>query len=207
MSTRYYVRMRAIQNLLPLLRASPSARVVSVLAGGMEGKMLEDDLDLRKAGNYSIINAAVHSATMGTLTLGRFAAENPGISFVHSYPGSVATTTLSKGSIGVVGFLMRWLVTPTVNLLVAMSTEEAGSRALFYGTSARYAAPAHDSAAVPLVQGLEKATPRENGLFLMNTKSESWGDERLLADFESRGVGDKVWTWTEEVFSKASPSS
>ena len=173
----------------------------------MEGKLVEDDLDLRKAGNYSILNAATHSATMGTLTLGHFAVENPSISFVHSYPGAVATTTFSKGTTGVVGFLMKWIVAPVVNLFFAISAQEAGSRVLFYGTSARYAVEGGAGAAVPLVQGVEKATPTEKGVFLLDAKGESSGDKKLLEDFEKRGVSDAVWTWTEEVFNAVSAAA
>ncbi|KAF7328186.1 Dehydrogenase/reductase SDR family member 12 [Mycena venus] len=48
-TTRYYARLRAVQELLPLLNnpAAQSPRVVSVLAGGIEGPLHERDLDLR----------------------------------------------------------------------------------------------------------------------------------------------------------------
>jgi NAD(P)-dependent dehydrogenase (short-subunit alcohol dehydrogenase family) len=44
MTTRYYSRLRAAQGLLPLLNAAASPRVVSILAGGHEAKMNEEDL-------------------------------------------------------------------------------------------------------------------------------------------------------------------
>ncbi len=64
MTTRCYSRICAVYGLLQLLNAAVSPRVVSILAGGQESKMNEEDLDLRKPGNYSVIAAAVHSATI-----------------------------------------------------------------------------------------------------------------------------------------------
>jgi NAD(P)-dependent dehydrogenase (short-subunit alcohol dehydrogenase family) len=104
--TRYYSRLRAAQGLLPLLNAAASPRVVSILAGGHEAKMNEEDLDLRKPGNYSIISAAVHSATMLTLAYEYLARENPRISFVHAFPRFVATPLFTRGSTGVLRLLM-----------------------------------------------------------------------------------------------------
>lgn len=46
MTTRYYSRLCAAYALLPLLNNTASPRVVSIIAGGMEAKMKEYDLDL-----------------------------------------------------------------------------------------------------------------------------------------------------------------
>ncbi|KAJ7799233.1 hypothetical protein B0H14DRAFT_3114086 [Mycena olivaceomarginata] len=75
MSTRCYSPLCAMQQLLPLLNAAPSPRVISVLAGGHEAQMNEADLDLRQL---------------------RLARSNPGLSVVHWYPGAVATPGLAK---------------------------------------------------------------------------------------------------------------
>ncbi|KAK0367450.1 hypothetical protein CLIM01_15193, partial [Colletotrichum limetticola] len=79
MSTRYYTRLRAVQRLLPLLHKAARPRVVSVLAAGLEGPMPdEEDLDLRKPGNWGYWPASVQATTMGTLALEVLARENPG---------------------------------------------------------------------------------------------------------------------------------
>ncbi|KAL2875809.1 hypothetical protein SGCOL_008956 [Colletotrichum sp. CLE4] len=79
MSTRYYTRLRAVQRLLPLLNNAPRPRVISVLAAGLEGPMVdEDDLDLRRPGNWGFWPASVQATTMGTLALEVLARENPG---------------------------------------------------------------------------------------------------------------------------------
>ncbi|KAK5447756.1 hypothetical protein LTS15_009254 [Exophiala xenobiotica] len=197
MTTRYYSRLRAAQGLVPLLNAAPNPRVVSILAGGQEGKINETDLDLRKPGNYSIAGAAIHSATMLTLSLEHLARENPRISFVHAFPGWVATPILSRGSKGLLRLLMTWVVQPLVALF-ATSAEEAGARALFYSTSDRYSVS--DNGMVPLVEGIEKSPKTQGGIFLSNDKSESVNNEKLLADFRARRVDEKVWRHTMEIF-------
>ncbi|EFX06377.1 short chain dehydrogenase reductase [Grosmannia clavigera kw1407] len=148
MSTRYYSRLRAVQGLLSLLNEASSPRVVSILAGGQEVKLNDEDLDLRKPGNYSIANAAYHSATMLTLAFEHLARENPRISFVHAFPGVVATPLLSRGSTGIKRLLMAGIVQPLVSLF-SLSVDEAGARALFYLTSDRYSS---SGSLVPLAE-------------------------------------------------------
>ena len=196
MTTRYYSRLHAAQGLLPLLNAAASPRVVSILAGGHEAKMNEEDLDLRKPGNYSIVGAAVHSATMLTLAYEHLARENPRISFVHAFPAFVATPIFSKGSNGLLHLVMRWIVQPLANLF-ATSVDEAGARALFYSTSDRYSV---SDGMVPLAEGMEKSPKSEGGIFLSNEKSESLDNEKILADFRARGVDEQVWRHTMEIF-------
>ena len=196
MMTRYYSRLYAVQGLLPLLNAAVSPRVVSILAGGQEAKMNEDDLDLRKPGNYSIVGAAVHSATMLTLSYEHLARENPRISFVHAYPGMVATPIFSRGSAGLLGLVMRWVVQPLANSF-GTSVDEAGARALFYSTSDRYSV---SDGTVPLAEGMRKSPKSEGGVFLSNEKSESVDNEKTLADFRVRGVDEQVWRHTIGIF-------
>lgn len=196
MTTRYYSRLRAAQGLVPLLNAAASPRVVGILAGGQEGKLKEEDLDLRKPGNYSIVGAAVHSATMLTLGYEHLAKENPRISFVHAFPGVVATPLLTRGSTGILGLLLRWIVQPLSSLFAA-SPEDAGARALFYSTSDRYSV---SGGAVPLTEGIEKSPQSAGRVFLSNDKSESVDNEKVLADFRARGVDEQVWKHTMEIF-------
>ena len=98
MSTRYYSRLRALHQLLPLLNnpAVPSPRVVWVLAGGMEGPIDEGDLDQRNPDNWSFWGPSVHAATMSTLSLELLARENPRLSIVHWFPGPVSSPGLAR---------------------------------------------------------------------------------------------------------------
>jgi len=93
-SIRYYSRFRILLTLLPLLRAAPSARVVSVLAGGQEGELWEDDWTMEK--HWGLIAAGGAAASLTTLSFEQLAAQpdNKEISFIHVYPGLVSGTGL-----------------------------------------------------------------------------------------------------------------
>jgi hypothetical protein len=201
MTTRYYSRARFIHHFIPLLNASPNPHVLNVLAGGEEASIVSSDLDLKDPKNFSIGNAAVHSATMLTLTLERYAAANPNISFVHSFPGLVATPTLTRAS-GLVGFLLRWVVSPIVMTLFAMSVDEAGVRAFFYATNARYTVDATEEQAAPIPSGLQKAKRSQGGVFLVGKDSEAAGKDTLLKELRENEA-EKVWEHTVQVWNAA----
>jgi hypothetical protein len=154
----------------------------------MEGPLVEDDLDLAKPGNYGVASSANQAATMLTLVLERFAQENPKISFVHAFPGLTATPLLSRGSSGIIGFLLQWIVTPLGGLFFA-SPEDVAARALFYATNARYTVEETESFADPVPQGLEKAKRSSGGVFLINEKSESADNEKVLAGIREKMAG------------------
>ncbi|KAI9151392.1 NmrA-like family domain-containing oxidoreductase notO [Paramyrothecium foliicola] len=201
MTTRFYSRARAVQQLLPLLNNSENPHVTNIGAGGQEAPIDTDDLDLVKPGNYSIPRAAVHSTTMLTLTLEKYANENPKISFVHAFPGLTDTPTLYRGSSGISGFLLRRLVAPVINTLVSASVEDVGARALFYATNARYSAPATESLSTPIPQDLAKATTTQNHVFLVNEKSESVDNQQVLDPIRESSA-DAVSRHLDEVFAR-----
>lgn len=201
MTTRFYSRARAVQQLLPLLNNSENPHVTNIAAGGQEGPLDLDDLDLAKPGNYSIPRAAAHSTTMLTLTLEKFASENPKISFVHAFPGLTNTPTLYRGSSGISGFLLQRFVAPVLNTVVSASVEDVGARALFYATNARYTVEATESLSTPLPQDLEKATKSKGGVFLVNEKSESADNEKVLGPIREKSA-DQVSRHLEATFSR-----
>ena len=130
---RYYGRIRCTQNLLPVM--APHARTITILAGGQEGKIFEDDLDLEH--NYSIANAAGHFASMLSLSTDKFAEANPEKAFVHVFPGLVSTGLLGRSATGVLGYVFRWVVEPLVSLFAAKA-EDVGERMLYCGTSEQF---------------------------------------------------------------------
>ncbi|GKT44617.1 oxidoreductase andH [Colletotrichum spaethianum] len=187
MSTRYYTRLRALQRLLPLLKNAAHPRVVSVLAAGLENTIDEDDLDLRKPGNWAFWPASVHTATMGTLALEVLARENPKLSIVHMFPGAVATPGLQRAR--------KYGMDPPGE----MSVEEAGVRGLFLATSDRYAIQGGEGL-VPVPEGLEVAKKSDGGIFLIDQQGESVSNEKVLGDMRKRGVDEKVWKFTLGLF-------
>lgn len=200
MTTRFYSRVRAIEVLLPLLNNSENPHVVNILAGGQEGPLIEDDLDLSKPGNFGVASAAQQAATMLTLILEHFAKENPKISFVHAFPGLTATPLLSRGSSGIIGFLLQWIVTPLGGLFFA-SPDDVGARALFYATNARYTVEETSEAATPIPEGLSKAARSAGGVFLVDNKSEAADNEKVLVGLREK-MADKVRAHVDSVFER-----
>ncbi|KAK5695635.1 hypothetical protein LTR17_024515 [Elasticomyces elasticus] len=133
-SLRYYGRVRFTQNLLPVI--ATHGRVISILAGGQEGKILEDDLDLER--NYTIPQSAAQFASMMTLSFDHLAAQNPGIAFIHAFPGLTSTGLLGRSATGVLGMVFRWVLEPLLGLFSAKA-EDVGERMLYYGTAADFA--------------------------------------------------------------------
>ncbi|KAJ7268208.1 NAD(P)-binding protein [Mycena haematopus] len=98
LAVHYYGRWRFIRDLLPAIeaahKAGEDAKVLSVLAAGHGAKIDLEDLGLKKS--FSVANAAVAAPTYNDIMVNDFAARYPGISFVHSYPGVVATNLLKS---------------------------------------------------------------------------------------------------------------
>jgi NAD(P)-dependent dehydrogenase (short-subunit alcohol dehydrogenase family) len=194
MTTRYYSRQRALELVLPLLNNSEltSPRVVSVLAGGMEAAINEEDLDLRDSKNWSFWNSSVHSATMATLAFERVARSHPRLSIVHSYPGPVITPGLVRAA-------KFGLKTSS-----PQSQEEGGARALFYATSDRYGVK---EGLVPLPEQLGVSQKTGGGVFLVDALSEGIDNEAVLSDMRQRKVDEKVWDFTHKLFAKVDDQS
>lgn len=193
MTTRYYSRVRAIQQLLPLLNSDDvaSPRIVSVLAGGMEGPLIEDDLDVRDPSNWDYWKASLHTASMSTLSLERFARENPRVSIVHVFPGAVATPLLAR-------MAERGITLPNVT-----TPEESGARTVFLATNDRYAVK---GGRVPTPEGLEAAKTTGGGIFLVGPEGEISDNEKVLAPYRERGLDEVVWKHTEAIFASAEAS-
>ncbi|KAH8597598.1 hypothetical protein B0O99DRAFT_617800 [Bisporella sp. PMI_857] len=188
MTTRYYSRQRAVEQLLPLLNSDSavSPRIISVLAAGMEGPLKEDDLDLKDPTNWHFWNASVHAATMSTLALEYISRENPRLSITHWLPGAVATPGLAIAN--------KFGINPPN----PVSEEFAGAYAVFLATNDRYAV--HPGGLVPVPEGLEVLRRSGGGIFLVGKEGESTGDEQLLGDFRKRHVDEAVWKFTQKVF-------
>ncbi|KAJ6496244.1 NAD(P)-binding protein [Mycena sanguinolenta] len=96
LAVHYYGRWRFIRDLVPAMesahQAGEDAKVISVMSAGQGGELDLDDLGLKK--NFSLTNAASATGTYNDIMVNDFAARYPGLSFLHSYPGFVATPLL-----------------------------------------------------------------------------------------------------------------
>jgi len=207
-SLRYYARMRFLTSLLPLLSASSSPRVVTVLAGGKEGELDTTDIDLRKPGAYTFIKAGGVSSTTMTLGLEEIAKSHPEISFCHVFPGFVNTGLLEKtfggltGWKSILGTVAQWVLLPVLNYF-AMTAEVAGERGLYVATSEKY--PSAKTLKTTEVAGM-KCSNGENGVYRVDEDGSTVVDDTLLGPYRQDGVGAKVWDHTMRVFDRAMES-
>lgn len=200
---RYYSRMRFLVTLAPLLRESPSPRVVSVLASGMEGRLFGDDLLLEK--NFSAMNAATAATTMTTLFLEEFARleSNERVVCCHVYPGWVGDTGMRVGD-GFPGWLrvvLDWIVAPVMRW-VGYTSEEAGERVIFAATSGRFRRLKEGlSGEGTLVQ---KAVDGRlgGGVYLVQGDSSVKTQNDTLRQLREDGMGRKVYDHTLEQFDR-----
>lgn len=171
---RYYGRVRLVQNLLPVM--SQHARALSVLAGGWEGKLFDNDLDLKE--NHSFKKALDHFTTTMSLAFDKLAEQNPDKAFLHVYPGVVNTGIGSRSTSGVVGFFMGivgWLMSWFI-----LQPEEVGERMLYYATTEQY----------------------EKGAWTLDWDGTP-KNAKPLVEARERGMVDKVADHNQKMFEKA----
>ena len=196
-SLHYYSRMRFTSNLLPLLSHAASdnelSRVVTILAGGREAKVNEDDLELKH--NFSLSSCANHATSMNSLACEELAKTNPGTSFLHISPGFVKTSLGSQFSLPlrVATQVLGFVLTP-----LAVPVGESGERHLFHATAKEYAARA--VAGNEAVRG--STGEKGSGAYLLNWDGKVSGNDKVMRDFRERGVGSKVWSHTLGVFKR-----
>ncbi|KAJ6462427.1 hypothetical protein C8R45DRAFT_878596 [Mycena sanguinolenta] len=130
LALHYYGRWTFIKDLLPAVeaahKAGEDAKAMSVMAAGYGGKIDLDDLGLKKS--FSLPNAALAVPTYNDLMINDFAARHPGLSFIHSRPGNVATNIMKSSdslSIRVFHTLM-----PLISLFTH-SAQSAGEHQLY----------------------------------------------------------------------------
>jgi hypothetical protein len=184
----YYSRMRLLINLLPLLRESANPRILSVLNAGQEEKMIENDIGLENPQNFGPRIAIVHTTTMMTLALEHLALNDKRITFIHSFPGLVATDIFSRlkapESFGIIGRILVKVVgrfVGTLQWLFGMSTADSGARQAFILTNAEFG-------------------PGE--AWRIDDKCEPTVKAGVLEQYRELGWREKVWEYTMGVFDK-----
>ncbi|KAI0454654.1 hypothetical protein F5B21DRAFT_229881 [Xylaria acuta] len=197
-SLEYYSRMLFILQLLPLLGKAEAPRVVSVLGGGLEraNGINLDDLDLKKPGNFSGMNAQVQYVAMNTTTLDKLAGDNPNVTFIHSWPGWVNTGNVRRGLDvnSAWGWFVRLILEPLIGL-VAFRDDESGQRHLFQSTSAAFGGRGVPWQGKPGMNSLEKPS---NGLFLVNYKCDCTPNAKVMPLLREKAL-ERVWGHTHEV--------
>ncbi|KAK1991899.1 hypothetical protein LX36DRAFT_589520 [Colletotrichum falcatum] len=205
----YYGRMLFTLHLLPLLRASPAGRVLTVLAGSMlrrgaGGGLLLDDLNLEGPGAFGGVRTQTHMAVMNTLFLDRLSAEEEksggggggGVTFVHNWPGAVDTGNAARhhapsfwSPVPLTALLLRPLF-----LVIGSGEKEAGERHLFLATSGDFGGGEGKGAGARNTRGEEG----RRGLFLVDHKCEVADKSEIMEELRREAQG-KVWEKTMEV--------
>ncbi|KAF2831568.1 hypothetical protein CC86DRAFT_140909 [Ophiobolus disseminans] len=195
-----YSRICFTENLLPLLRASGTARVISVHSAGMAtARMLHiEDLTLEKPGAFGAMSTQLHMGTMGTLTLERLAEKkaNESVTFIHSHPGIVRTGNLYRGfTEGSWGwFMATWIMDP-IMVLLAYSFEESAERYLYQVTSGAFGG---QGPMLPGITGLTTRGEKTGGLFLVNQYCDTVMNARELAKLRV-SAQSVVWEKVHEI--------
>ncbi|KAI1173280.1 hypothetical protein F4777DRAFT_581068 [Nemania sp. FL0916] len=181
----YYSRLRLLFNLLPLLRQSPRPRVLSVLNGGGETKITEQDIGLEKSWTLrSLIN---HTTLFTSLAFDHIAAENQ-LTLIHNHPGLVESDNIrrirppsdmplrTRVWLRVAKFLIS-----IIRYFTGMSPRHAGERQTYHLTSEAYGV----------------------GSYRVSKVGEIVADNDALAAYKQDGWMDKVWAFTMATWEKA----
>ncbi|KAH7203272.1 hypothetical protein BKA60DRAFT_527227 [Fusarium oxysporum] len=199
----FYIRMRLIERLLPMLMQAPHPRVLSVLAGGHEGPLFTNDGDigLRKKGSYTAPRAVNQVTTLHSLVFMYLVSHYPKLSWLHVHPGWVATTFLSDllHSAGIVGVLAGKIALP-VYRFIAMSEEECGRRQAEYALSGRYPSREMICSAVVDVTDQAACYGSCSGFYRVLSDGSTATDGKVLGPMEREGWPLKVFEHTQEVF-------
>lgn len=213
MSVVYYSRARFIVNLLPLLQNSTGVRrVVSVMAGGKEGEVFEDDWE---AWNVPLTKNRGHLCSMLTISLMALSKKAPDVSFIHNFPGSVSTN-LVRGDEGFIFVILKYYFKLAGLWAWRLPLQECGERHLYLCTSAKY--PPERSgkgiSGVPLSSGIDVATGADgkpgSGAYTVDWDGESVATPeivKLLGAYQEKGLIERLWKHTEEIFTKATGTS
>jgi hypothetical protein len=183
-------------HLLPLLRTSPHGRVVTVFAGGMEStKIMMDDLNLEKPGNFGPLQSQRQMASMLTMAMEHLAEDEPKLTFIHSYPGAINTGNLGRGwgNHHTLRALLLAVSIPVI-FLVGFSEKECGERTLYMLTTAKFGGHG-----VPLSSankpGLTTRGKDAGGLFLVDQRCDTVMNSTTLIKLRQEAK-TKVWEKT-----------
>jgi NAD(P)-dependent dehydrogenase (short-subunit alcohol dehydrogenase family) len=198
----YYSRTRFIVNLLPQLKqATLLRRVVTVAAGGKEGKVFLEDLPAR---NLGVLTFRGHITSMITLSLATIARQAPSVSFIHNYPGFVKTG-LSRELTGIGPAISKVILGPVMAIL-QIPIKETGERQVYFATSARVP-PRLDyerAGGVYLSKGTETAVGVDGhrGVYSIDYEAEGTTDkvQAVLKGLTEDGTAAKIWEHTESEF-------
>lgn len=202
MSLLFYSRMRFIQNLTPLLTASPNiAHVISIFAGGFEDAIKPGELPIGTPSkrDYGVSSVRKHVAFMKTFVFEHLAEQHAGkISFIHIYPGLVDGPVFYS-DVNPTWFKILWRILKPLASFYMTSPEVCGEVMLSLATP-RYLAKG-EAKSVDVAGEVAYSTQRELGGGAYGVGMR--GDERKdvsYAEVRKNDTTRKVWEHLIEVF-------
>ncbi|KAH6629273.1 hypothetical protein C7974DRAFT_394189 [Boeremia exigua] len=197
MSLLYYSRVRFIQNLTPLLIASPvSAHVVSIFAGNTEDSVRPGELPIGTPlpDTYGITTVRRNVTFMKTFLFEELAKVHAGkISFIHIYPGLVDGPVFYIDA-NPLWFRVAWQVIKRLMSWYMTSPEVCGQVMVFLATK-RY--PAKGAVSEGVEAALSSQHELGGGAYAVGQRCDeskvvSW------AALRKENTGKKVWEHTME---------
>ncbi|KAF7165179.1 hypothetical protein CNMCM5623_009445 [Aspergillus felis] len=189
----------AFSKQVRLLEAAGKPRVISVLGGGREVSIEDDNLDLRK--RFSFSASIGYPATMTSLAFEVLASQHPSISFIHEFPGVVATPILKKSMGGVLGTIVSLLLRP-----ISISEQESGEWQVFLSTSPSFPAKGSAGPDAATERGIKitQASTGEvgGGFYILKYNGQDVTNKSLMAQLREKGFLDIVWKHTLDTFDR-----
>lgn len=185
----YYSRMRLTHGLLPLLRQSRQPRVLTLLNGGKEKSMFDDDIGLEK--HWSAEAVITHTTTMTSLAFEHLAKGDERITFLHVFPGLVNSGNFIRvnaaESAGVVWSVMLMVfcrMIAMVQLIFGTTPKECGERQAYHLTNDQF----------------------RPGAWRIDNSSEVVSEHRggAFEKYRDSGWPEKIWGHTTAVFDRVS---
>ncbi|KAL9111767.1 MAG: hypothetical protein Q9227_003826 [Pyrenula ochraceoflavens] len=206
MSLLYYSRMRFIIQLLPLLLASPTGHVVSVLNPRLDrGRLVPEDLSLRDPKNFGFSTGGAHIVCMTTFFFEEL-AKRYRLSLIHEYPGLVMTNATETGKLPTWVKLLWRIIAPVLSRF-AITPSDCGDRHLFLATSMFPARDSNEESADALGVATSSDSVSGGGAYRVNWDGGNIpATDKVYKKPRTEGVPDKVWKHTMEVFEQIEDS-
>ncbi|KAF1935795.1 hypothetical protein EJ02DRAFT_415176 [Clathrospora elynae] len=191
---KYYGRLLLTLPLLPLLRLSPSPRVLTILGSSMLSASLNiSDMHLERPGAFGAIASQTQMSNVNTLFFDHPSSDaaNARIFFIHNSPGAVDTGNMARYHVASwkSTFPLTTLLKP-IDWVINISEQETGGRHVYIARSGKF------RGAGPLVGdgGKEKGTMgREGGgLFILNHKCDVSVSDKALVTLRNEGQEEVV---------------
>jgi hypothetical protein len=196
---QYYGRILFTLLLLPLLRASSSPRVISVLAGCfLSGSIDNDDINLDKPGAFGGFASQARIGTLNTVGLDHLAAdpENASVTFMHSWPGAVNTGNMARYWKPSTFSFFPWTeFLKPLFFFMGISHEDSAEKHLYQVTSGTFGG---DGPKIDGVQAVNTTGSQGHGLFLLDDKCEVSYNAKSLDKLRTNSQA-AVWAKTTEI--------